>query len=80
MPRRDFDQEHIAGARSMPLDELLDRMDELDADTDVIAYCRGPFCSLADSAVRLLTSSGYRALRLDDGLAAWVRAGLPSES
>src|SRR5664279_2735911 len=50
------------------------------ADVDVIAYCRGPYCVYADDAVRLLTASGRRAARLEDGYPEWARAGLPVTS
>ena len=45
--------------------------------TDVVAYCRGPFCVFADDAVRQLTGRGHHALRLEDGFPEWRRAGLP---
>jgi rhodanese-related sulfurtransferase len=48
-------------------------------DTDVVAYCRGPYCVFADDAVRTLTRKGYRASRLEDGFPEWRDAGLPVE-
>jgi hypothetical protein len=47
-PRSDFDAGHIAGSVSIPLDELADPANELPPGTDVVAYCRGPFCWMAD--------------------------------
>jgi 3-mercaptopyruvate sulfurtransferase SseA len=44
-PREEFDAGHIDGARSIPLDELHERLADLPADHDVVAYCRGPFCA-----------------------------------
>ena len=39
--------------------------------------CRGPFCVYADDAVRLLTSKGRRAVRLEDGFPEWAAKRLP---
>ena len=76
----DFAAGHIAGARSMPLQELARQIGDLPSGVDVVAYCRGPFCALADDAVRMLRRRGFRALRLEDGFPEWERAGLPTSS
>jgi rhodanese-related sulfurtransferase len=76
-PPAEYAAGHIAGARSVPPDEVERHLQELPADADVVAYCRGPFCVYADDAVRALTRSGRRARRLEDGFPEWRRAGLP---
>jgi rhodanese-related sulfurtransferase/DNA-binding transcriptional ArsR family regulator len=68
---------HIPGAVCIPLDELEQRLHELPAGAEVVAYCRGEFCVLSHDAVRLLTRHGYRARRLVDGILEWRAAGLP---
>lgn len=68
---------HIPGATSIPLDELAGRIDELPADLEVVAYCRGAYCLFSHDAVRLLRSRGRRAVRLDDGIVEWRQAGKP---
>ena len=73
-PGHEFDAGHIKGAVSIPLDELDERLAELPTDTEVIAYCRGPFCAYAHEAVRKLTASGRTARRLDDGWPEWKLA------
>ncbi len=73
-PPEEFDAGHIPGARSIPLDELEDRLAELPAGCEVVAYCRGPFCAYAHQAVRRLHAAGRAARRLDDGPAEWQRA------
>lgn len=35
----------------MPLDEILQRIKELPADKEIVAYCRGPFCMMSAEAV-----------------------------
>jgi len=69
---------HIAGARSVPLDELAAVADDLPRSREVVAYCRGPYCVYADDAVRLLRKRGLRARRLETGYPEWRRAGLPT--
>ncbi len=76
-PREEYEAGHIPGAVSIPLEELRDRLDELPRGTEVVAYCRGPYCVLAPQAVELLTARGIRARRLSEGLPEWRLAGLP---
>jgi rhodanese-related sulfurtransferase len=70
-PEEEYAAGHIAGARSIPLDELERRLAELPPDTDVVAYCRGPFCAYAHEAVRQLRAGGRSARRLTDGWPEW---------
>jgi ArsR family transcriptional regulator len=46
---------------------------------EIVAYCRGPYCVLAQEAVRILRARGYKAARLEDGVAEWRKAGMPVE-
>jgi rhodanese-related sulfurtransferase len=76
-PPAEFGAGHIAGARSIPISELRRHLKALRKDTDVVAYCRGPYCVYADDAVRELRRRGFNASRLEDGFPEWKRAGLP---
>ena len=76
-PAAEYAAGHIAGARSVPIAELRRRLRELPADTEIVAYCRGPYCVYADDAVRHLRGHGRSAARLEDGFPEWARAGLP---
>jgi rhodanese-related sulfurtransferase/predicted transcriptional regulator len=76
-PELEYESGHIAGALSLPLDQLEERMAELPADTEIVAYCRGPFCAFADAAVRRLRAEGRSARRLEDGWPEWNLAGDP---
>jgi rhodanese-related sulfurtransferase len=76
-PEPEYRAGHIAGAVSLPVEEITRRLRSIPADREVVAYCRGPYCVYADDAVRLLRRRGYRAARLDDGYPEWARAGLP---
>ncbi|HEX9038971.1 MAG TPA: metalloregulator ArsR/SmtB family transcription factor [Ktedonobacterales bacterium] len=77
-PAREFARGHIAGALSIPYDELEARLAELPGDREIVAYCRGPYCLFAHDTLELLTARGYRANRLLEGYASWRAAGLPS--
>lgn len=76
-PAQEYEAGHIAGARSMPLEELEERLAEIPPGADVIAYCRGPYCVFADEAVHLLNDRGYPARRLVLGFPDWQAEGLP---
>jgi DNA-binding transcriptional ArsR family regulator/rhodanese-related sulfurtransferase len=78
-PAREFAAGHIAGALSVPVDELKRRLDDLPKSKEIVAYCRGPYCVYADRAVEVLRSSGRRARRLSVGFPEWKAAGLPVE-
>lgn len=76
-PHAEYVAGHIPGALSVPLDQLEGRLRTLRKHTDIVAYCRGPYCVLAPQAVEVLRSRGYRARRLEDGMPEWRLAGLP---
>lgn len=76
-PAEEYGQGHIPGAVSIPLGELDARMKGLHKRTEVVAYCRGPYCVLAPEAVQRLRARGFKARRLVDGMPEWRLAGLP---
>jgi rhodanese-related sulfurtransferase len=78
-PALEYRQGHIAGARSIPVDELQARLAELDPAREIVAYCRGPYCVFADEAVTLLQAHGFLAARYDEGYPEWAAASLPVE-
>jgi rhodanese-related sulfurtransferase len=79
-PAEEFEAGHIDGARSIPIAELRDRLAELPADREVVAYCRGPFCAYAHQAVRTLQSAGRDARRMEEGWPEWRLADRSSGS
>ena len=76
-PAVEYDAGHVRGARSVPIAELRRHLRELRRDTEIVAYCRGPYCVYANDAVKQLRKRGYDARRLEDGYPEWQRAGLP---
>ncbi len=79
-PQAEYEAAHLPFARSMPITELEKRLSELPTDKDIVAYCRGPFCLLADEAVALLGERGYRVRKILDGVSEWQAAGLAVQS
>jgi len=79
-PRDEYNAGHIPGALCIPLDELEDRLAELPAKQQIVAYCRGAYCVLAHDAVRILTAHRHPAARLIDGMLEWRLAQLPVAS
>ena len=76
-PDDEFALGHLPGALNIPLRELKARLGEIDAQQEVVAYCRGPYCVLSYEAVAQLRARGLKARRLEDGRPEWRKAGLP---
>ena len=80
-PTEEFEQGHIAGAVSVPLDAIKSwARDDAPKRKQIVAYCRGPYCVYALQAVAELKKRGLRAARAEDGVAEWRAAGLPIET
>ena len=75
-PAEEFEQGHIAGAVSVPLDEIRTwARDKAPKRKQIVAYCRGPYCVYAMQAVTELRRQGRRAIRSVAGVAEWRAAG-----
>jgi rhodanese-related sulfurtransferase/DNA-binding transcriptional ArsR family regulator len=76
-PALEYEAGHIAGAMSVPLEMLDDRLAALPTSRPIVAYCRGPYCLYAVEAVERLRKRGFDVRRLADGLPDWRLAGHP---
>lgn len=76
-PPSEFATGHVDGAVNIPVAELATRIGALPPDANVVAYCRGPYCVMASSAVARLRESGIAAARLAGGYPEWRDAGRP---
>ncbi|HEY3002527.1 MAG TPA: metalloregulator ArsR/SmtB family transcription factor [Kribbellaceae bacterium] len=76
-PAAEYAAGHIRGAISIPVADLKARLGEIPDGSEVVAYCRGPYCVFADDAVRILARKGVDAARLEDGFPEWDDARLP---
>jgi len=76
-PPDEYAAGHIPGAVSIPIGELEQRLQELPAGQEIVAYCRGPYCLFSRQAVERLRSHGLRACRMEEGVAEWEDRGFP---
>lgn len=74
-PVAEYEAGHLPGALSVPLPELPQRIGEIPAGREVVAYCRGPYCVMAIEAVAVLRQKGFRAHRLEEGVQDWRARG-----
>ena len=66
----EYEQRHLAGAKLVPLPELPGRLDELDPQEPVVAYCAVGGRSRA--AAQLLQGQGFKEVyNLEGGIKAW---------
>jgi rhodanese-related sulfurtransferase/DNA-binding MarR family transcriptional regulator len=79
-PVEEFEQGHIEGAVSVPLDQVKEWAKTAPRRRQVVAYCRGPYCVYALKALAELRKRGITGLRSEDGVAEWRAAGLPVEA
>lgn len=70
-PKEEYEEAHIPGAISIPIEELEEKLSSLPTDYDVVAYCRGPYCLMAVKAVELLKTKGVKAFRLEKSVYDW---------
>jgi rhodanese-related sulfurtransferase len=65
----------ITGSVHIPMDELMQRLDEV--DTRVVCVCA--VGARSARVAQFLNGQGYEAVNLDGGLYAWASTGLPIE-
>jgi len=78
-PAEEYAAGHLPGAISMPIDRLESHWAKLPRRTEIVAYCRGPYCLMSFEAVAALRKRGLKARRLENGFPEWRAAGLPVE-
>ena len=83
LPRPYFDNEHLPGARNLPLDDLEALAPALvpDLDAPVVTYCANTACGNSADAAERLRDLGYTDVRTyPGGKQEWIEAGLPVEA
>lgn len=78
-PQVEYESARLPGALSMPQEALERQLDRLPSDKVIVAYCRGPYCVIADEALAILAQRGLRVRRLEEGVAEWRQAGYEIE-
>lgn len=79
----EFAEGHIAGASSLPFDDVYKKPDLAKAFDEhgvpIVVYCGGGDCDLAKSLAYAFVEAGHkRVLVLKDGFPGWAAAGLPT--
>jgi len=82
---RDFSQQHIPGAISLPYHGFNEHYPQFTAsvskETPLLLYCYGTGCGLAGRVAKRLIIKGYTEVTtLSGGLNAWEAANLPLET
>ncbi|WP_339230978.1 metalloregulator ArsR/SmtB family transcription factor [Oceanobacillus sp. FSL K6-2867] len=70
-PKEEYENAHIPGAVSMPMEDLKEKLDSLPTNREVVAYCRGTYCLWSAEAVELLRSKGIHAYHLEKSVQEW---------
>ncbi|MEW4369671.1 FAD-dependent oxidoreductase [Paenibacillus kandeliae] len=68
----EHDNGHIPGSLSIPVDELRDRLDELDANKRILVYCQVGLRGY--TASQILRQHGYHVANLSGGYKTWRQA------
>ncbi len=77
-----YEESTIPGARSIPHDQVVERLDELVGEQAAIFFCNGPQCPQSPIAIRNLLEAGHPARKIlyyRGGMHDWVTLGLPVE-
>jgi rhodanese-related sulfurtransferase len=77
----DYEVEHIRGAISVPIGELLMRaLQHWGRDYEVIVYCGSFECQASTEAAKLLDEAGFEnVLEYEGGLKDWKTAGFMTD-
>ena len=79
-PAKEYQQNRLPGARSLPIAEVANRFDEIPKSGRVVLYCDCKPYDIADRAV-FLEYRGYRNIFImPEGYSGWVKRGYPIET
>lgn len=70
---------HAAGAVHIPVNEIPERLDELDSSRDIYFICKGGGRS-SRTASYVEQAKGWSVINVEGGTDAWREAGLPMET
>jgi len=79
-PAKEYQQNRLPGARSLPLAEVANRFNEIPKSGRVVLYCDCKTYDIADRAV-FLEYRGYRNIFImPEGYSGWVKRAYPLET
>jgi len=65
---------HIEGTINIPIDELEERLDELNDNDELLVYCRTG--NRSRTAIEILNENAYEKLyHMNEGISAWIASG-----
>jgi rhodanese-related sulfurtransferase len=67
----------IKGSKKIPLDQLNDRLGEIDIAQKVVTYCASYDCTDSHRAAESLAAQGFMVSVYEGGIKEWRLAGLP---
>jgi len=74
--KKQYDEGHIRNSISMPVDEMLQRINEIPREKEVVIYCQDFSCKEAGEAAQILEATEYKNYRtLFGGLSDWQAYG-----
>lgn len=78
--RADYEWEagHIDGALHIPMEQIPERLAELDPDEDLFVICRSG--GRSHRVAEWLVANGYSAVNVSGGMGAWIDAQRPMVS
>ncbi len=79
--KEDYDQAHIRGAKSLPLDEIDAKAAQMLKSSDnIVVYCGSYVCMASTNAYKMLDKLGYTNVHdYKGGIEEWNAAGFPVE-
>jgi rhodanese-related sulfurtransferase len=79
--KNDYEVEHIKGAISVPIGELLTRsVQNWGRDHEIIVYCGSFECPASSNAAKMLDDAGFEnVLEYEGGLKDWKTAGFMTD-
>ena len=69
----------IKGSKKIPLDQLDQRINELDKNKEVVTYCASYECPASSKAAEKLAARGFNVRAYEGGIKEWSQANLPKE-
>ena len=72
----EFNDGHIEGAINIPVEEIANRLSELDKNDELLVYCRTG--NRSATAVGILEDAGFTKIyHMHEGISVWVQQGYP---
>jgi len=78
LAKKYYDDCHILGSLSIPLDKLEAYARTLDKKTPIVVYCASYSCPVSEKAWRIFDALGFTSVwAYEGGLAEWSQKGYP---